>query len=98
MKKKLRNTQPCKDSDALSNKGFDRIRDQVYRALMRAERGMPDARRNLASVLTEASNLLNTNPSPELKQWLHAITPAAIGLLAESQCVRNGVADRTVVN
>lgn len=89
--KTLANARLRKEGDALSKKSFDRIRDRAYKALMRPERGMPDAERNLATVLNEAWNLLNTTHSPELKRWLHAITPAVIVLLAESQEVRTQI-------
>jgi len=69
-------------SRKVSTRAIDRLKDEVYRQMLRLEAGRPDARFDLAVALLNAWTVLDQHsPQCEPRQWLRKLSPLCLRLI-----------------
>lgn len=83
-------------SRKLSAKAVDRLKDEVYRQMLRLEGGRPAAQQMLAVALVQAWMAIEQQPlNCEARKWLRTLSPVCLHMIEEASptncdhCVRN---------
>jgi hypothetical protein len=67
----------------VSTRAADRLKDEVYRQMLRVEAGRPAAQIPLAVALLQAWMMLEEQPcESEARQWLRTVSPVCVRLIA----------------